>query len=88
MGRVNRLNSHVDLPEKDRTLLNKLYLASKNIGYYKQNKDELDELCSRTAPDWEEVAPTIERCIYQDSLIDDMINESFRQCLREVSIIK
>ena len=38
--------------------------------------------------DGEETAPTIERCIYQDSLYDDRINESFRECLKEVSIIK
>ena len=88
MGRCNRLGSHLDLPVKDRTLLNKLYLSSKNMSWYKKNKDEIDEVCVREAPDWAEVAPTIERCIYQDSLIDDRINESFRQCLREVSIIR
>lgn len=88
MGRANRLGSHLDLPVKDRTLLNKLYLSSKNMSYYRQNKEDIDFICSREAPDWQEVAPTIERCIYQDSLIDDRINESFRECLREVSIIK
>lgn len=88
MGRVNRLGSHMDLPEQDRTLINKLYLSSKNMSWYKKNRDELNEVCSREAPDWDEVAPTIERCIYQDSLIDDMINESYRSVLRDVSIIK
>ena len=88
MGRANRLGSHLDLPVKDRTLINKLYLSSKNMTYYKQHKEDIDFICSREAPDWQEVAPTIERCIYQDSLLDDMINESFRQCLREVSIVK
>ena len=88
MGRANRLGSHLDLPVKDRTLLNKLYLSSKNMTYYRQHKEDIDFICSREAPDWQEVAPTIERCIYQDSLLDDMINESFRQCLRDVSIIK
>lgn len=88
MGRCNRLNSHLDLEDKDRTLVNYLYLASKNKKYYKNHTDEVNELCKRTAPDWSEQAPTIERCIYQDSLIDDEINESFRSCLREISIIK
>lgn len=88
MGRVNRMGSHLDLPEKDRTLLNKLYLSSKNMKYYKSHKEDVDFICSRTAPDWNEIAPTIERCIYQDSLYDDMINESFRECLRECSIVK
>lgn len=88
MGRVNRLGSHLDLPEKDRTLLNKLYLSSKNKSYYRAHKKDIDFICSREAPDWDEVAPTIERCIYQDSLYDDRINESFRECLRDVSIIK
>ena len=88
MGRCNRLGSHLDLPEKDRTLLNKLYLSKKNMKYYKRNKRDIDELCVREAPDWNEQAPTIERCIYQDSLYDDRINESFRECLKEVSIIK
>ena len=55
---------------------------------YKNNQKEIDILCKREAPDWDEIAPTIERCIYQDSLIDDEINESFRSCLREISIIK
>lgn len=88
MGRCNRLGSHLDLPEKDRTLLNKLYLSSKNMKYYMRNKKDIDELCKREAPEWNETAPTIERCIYQDSLNDDRINESFRECLKEVSIIK
>ena len=88
MGRCNRLGSHLALPLKDRTLLNKLYLSKKNEKYYKQNKSEIDVLCSRMAPDWDEKAPTIERCIYQDSLYDDRVNESFRNCLKEVSIIK
>ena len=88
MGRCNRLGSHLALPPNERILTNKLYLSSKNKSYYKANKADIDKLCSREAPDWSEVAPTIERCIYQDSLYDDMINESFRKCLREVSIIK
>ena len=88
MGRCNRLGSHLDLPAGERVLTNKLYLSSKNKSYYRANKSDIDKLCSREAPDWAETAPTIERCIYQDSLYDDMINESFRKCLREVSIIK
>jgi len=87
MGRVNRMGSHLDLPVEDRTLTNKLYLASKNKAYYKSHKEDVDFICSREAPDWNEKAPTIERCIYQDSLYDDRINESFRQVLREASII-
>ena len=88
MGRCNRLGSHLDLPAGERVLTNKLYLSSKNKSYYRANKSDIDKLCSREAPDWAETAPTIERCIYQDSLYDDMINESFRKCLRDVSIIK
>lgn len=88
MGRCNRLNSHLDLPDKDRTLTNKLYLASKNKKVYEDGKKHIDKVCERRAPGWNETAPTIERCIYQDSIFDDMINEKFRELLRGVSIIK
>lgn len=86
IGRVNRYNSHIDLPARDRILKCYLYIMTKNKKYYKQNKEYIDELCSRTAPGHNEKAPTIERIIYQDSIKDDKINEAFRQCLIEASI--
>lgn len=88
MGRVNRLNSHIDLPVADRKLKNILYISSKNKQFYNQNKDEIDKICYRLAPDHNEEAPSIERIIYQDSLKDDIINEDFRKCLIESSVIE
>lgn len=87
MGRVNRLNSHIDLPVPDRTLVNYIYISTKNKAYYKKHSKEIDKICFRTAPDHNEKAPSIERIIYQDSLKDDSINESFRKCLIESSVI-
>ena len=87
MGRVNRLNSHIDLPISDRTLTNTIYISTKNKVYYRKNKEEIDKICYRTAPGHDEEAPSIERIIYQDSMKDDIINESFRKCLIESSII-
>ena len=86
MGRVNRLNSHVDLPVNDRTLNNFIYISTKNVKYYKKHKKEIDKICYRKAPNHIEEAPTIERIIFQDSLEDDKINESFRQCLISSSV--
>lgn len=79
LGRCNRLNSHKDLPPEDRTLINKIYFMDKNKKYYEKYKDEIDVLCSRTAPEYNEVAPCIERIIFQDSLKDDIINEKFKK---------
>lgn len=88
LGRCNRLNSHIDLPIKDRTLTNKIYLSTKNKKYYQSHKKEIDKLCSRKTWKYEkEDALCIERIIYQDSKKDDLINLSFRQVLKEVSII-
>ena len=87
MGRANRLNSHIDLPLKDRKLDNYLYIMTKNKAHYKRNKEEINRLCSREAPGYREVAPTIERIIYQDSIHDDKINEQFRKCLQEASVL-
>ena len=87
LGRVNRLNSHINLPEKDRKLTNRLYISEKNMKYYSEHKKEIDKLCSRTTYKWNQPAPTIERIIYQDSIHDDIINESFRLCLMEASIL-
>lgn len=88
LGRCNRLNSHVDLPVKDRTLLNKIYLSTKNEKYYSEHKNEIDALCSRKTYKYEnEDALCIERIIFQDSKKDDLINEAFRNLLRTVSII-
>ena len=53
---------------------------------YNKNKKKIDKLCNRIAPGYPEKCPTIERCIYQDSLLDDEICEAFRECLRDASI--
>lgn len=87
MGRVNRLNSHIDLPVNERVLNNFIYISTKNMKYYKKHKKEIDKICYRKAPNHIEEAPTIERIIFQDSLEDDKINESFRQCLISSSVI-
>ena len=87
LGRVNRLNSHIDLPEQDRKLQNFIYIATKNMEFYNQHKKQINKLCCREAPDHNERAPTIERIIYQDSLKDDIINEAFRKCLIDSSIV-
>lgn len=86
-GRVNRLNSHIDLPENERRLDNFIYITSKNKSYYKQHKETLEQILTREAPEWNEVAPTIERIIYQDSIMDDKINEDFRNILQEISVL-
>lgn len=86
LGRVNRLNSHINLPESERKLDNKLYIMTKNMNLYNKNKKSIDKLCNRIAPGYPEKCPTIERCIYQDSLLDDEICEAFRECLVEASI--
>ena len=79
LGRVNRLNSHKDLPEKDRKLVNKIYLMTKNEKYYRDHKQEVEEISDRTTTGYTLPCPTIERIIYQDSLHDDVINEKFRK---------
>lgn len=79
MGRVNRLGSHDDLPKKDRTLINKIYIMQKNEQYFNENVAAVTELCSREAPGVEETAPTIERIILADSIHDDDINEDFKE---------
>ena len=86
LGRVNRLNSHINLPEADRKLDNKIYIMTKNMNVYNKDKKRIDKLCNRIAPGYPEKCPTIERCIYQDSLLDDEVCEAFRECLREASI--
>lgn len=88
LGRCNRLNSHIDLPIEDRTLTNKIYLSVKNSIYYQKHKKEIDTLCCRKTYKYEnEDALCIERIIFQDSKKDDLINEAFRELLKEVSII-
>lgn len=86
LGRCNRLNSHIQLPEEERTLDNYIYLMTKNNKVYKENIKKITKLCERTAPNYNELCPTIERCIYQDSLLDDMVCESYREIMREVAI--
>lgn len=88
MGRVNRLNSHIDLPIKNRTLLNKIYLSVKNEKYYNKNKIKIDKICSRKTYQYEkEDALCIERIIFQDSIYDDIINQKFRKLLQDISVI-
>jgi hypothetical protein len=87
MGRCNRFNSHIGLPEKDRTLINKIYISTPNKKYVTKNKKSLSEWYTRTAPNYDEEFPTIERCIYQDSILDDKVNENFREMLKEISIV-
>ena len=66
-------------------VFNNVYIVgSATIGGLKEK--EVDELCSRKAPNSKEKCPTIERIIYQDSLIDDLVCEDFRRILREMSI--
>lgn len=79
LGRVNRLNSHVDLPPAERTVENRIYLMRKNEKYYAQHRREVEQLCERRAPGSNEIAPSIEFIIYRDSLKDDIINEAFKQ---------
>ena len=86
LGRVNRLNSHIDLPQNERTLINNIYISTKNKFFYRLHKKEINKLCSRKAPGHNEIAPTIERIIYQDSIQDDELNEDFRDCLIKSSI--
>ena len=78
MGRVNRLNSHADLPVKDRTVTNYIYVMVKNKEYYEKHRKFVDALCERTSVGITESAPTIEKIILYDSYEDDKINESFR----------
>lgn len=78
LGRVNRLNSHKDLSEDERTIINKIYIMTKNNNYYKQHKKEVEEISDRTTYNYNLPCPTIERIIYQDALKDDIINEKFR----------
>lgn len=78
LGRCNRLNSHIDLDKKDRTIINKLYIMLKNNKYYKQHKEEVEEISDRTTTNYNKPCPTIERIIFNDSLKDDIINEAFK----------
>lgn len=86
MGRVNRLNSHIALPVKDRTLLNKIYISVKNQKYYNKHKQQIDKYCNRTTYQYNEKGLCIERIIFQDSIYDDMINVNFRKILEDISI--
>lgn len=79
LGRVNRLNSHADLPPEDRTVENRIYLMRKNNRYFEKHKRMIRKLCERQAPGSTEIAPPIEYIIYRDSLKDDLINEDFKQ---------
>ena len=89
LGRVNRINSHEDLPLEDRTVENRIYVMKKNEAYYRKHKKWIEELCSRKAPGSSEIAPSIEKIILYDSYEDDKINEDFKNnVLREASITK
>lgn len=87
MGRVNRLNSHIALPIKDRTLLNKIYISVKNQKYYNKHKQQIDKYCNRTTYQYNEKGLCIERIIFQDSIYDDMVNVNFRKILEDISIL-
>lgn len=78
LGRVNRLNSHEDLPQKDKTLSNNIYIMRKNMRYFRDNEKYIKMISSRTAPSSSEICPTIEEIIYRDSIEDDKINEDFK----------
>lgn len=78
LGRVNRLNSHVDLPEQDRTLTNKIYVMTKNMRKFKEDEERIKKVCERAAPGSNEIAPSIEKIILYDSWKDDLINEDFK----------
>lgn len=78
LGRVNRLNSHEDLPQKDKTLSNNIYIMRKNMRYFRDNEKYIKMISSRTAPGSSEICPTIEEIIYRDSIEDDKINEDFK----------
>ena len=87
LGRCNRLNSHKNLPEEDRTLINKIYIMTKNEKYYKKHKTKIDEICDRKAKYYNKPCPTIERIIYEDAIEDDKINEAFKNnILKKASI--
>lgn len=79
LGRVNRLNSHNDLPLKDRTVDNYIYVMRKNEKYYKEHTKKVDKICSRTSYGITEIAPIIEKIILYDSYKDDEVNESFKK---------
>lgn len=87
MGRVNRLNSHIALPVKDRTLLNKIYISVKNQKYYNKHRQQIDKYCNRTTYQYNEKGLCIERIIFQDSIYDDMVNVNFRKILEDISIL-
>lgn len=78
LGRCNRCGSHNDLPMKDRTLINNIYIMRKNKKYFNENKKEILKICDRIAPGSDEIAPTIEEIIYRDSIKDDIINNDFK----------
>lgn len=88
MGRVNRYNSHQDLPINERVLKNYIYISVKNDSYYSSHKQEIDLLCSRKTYKFEhEPALCIERIIYQDSIYDNIILDQFRSLLCKSSVI-
>lgn len=78
LGRVNRLNSHEDLPEYDRTIVNKIYVMTKNMRKFREDEEFIRKLCERRAPGSDEIAPSIEKIILYDSWKDDLINEDFK----------
>ena len=88
MGRVNRYNSHQDLPINERVLKNYIYISVKNDNYYMSHKQEIDLLCGRKTYKFEhEPALCIERIIYQDSIYDNIILDQFRSLLCKSSVI-
>lgn len=87
LGRCNRLNSHKNLPENERTLINKIYIMTKNEKYYAKHKTRINEICDRKAKYYNKPCPSIERIIYEDAIEDDKINEAFKNnILKKASI--
>ena len=87
LGRCNRLNSHKNLPENERTLINKIYIMTKNEKYYAKHKTKIDEVCDRKAKYYNKPCPSIERIIYEDAIEDDKIKEAFKNnILKKASI--
>jgi hypothetical protein len=87
MGRVNRLNSHIDLPVSKRTLENRLYIAVRNEKYYKKHKLEIDQTNYRSTYKYPGPGLCIERILYQDSIFDDIELQKYRDWLKKIGSI-
>ena len=84
MGRVNRLNSHIDLPVSKRTLENRLYISVRNESYYNKHKFDIDKTNYRSTYKYEGPGLCIERILYQDSIYDDIELQKYRDWLKKI----